>query len=104
MQSAAERADPLEIRIYGGNDADFELYEDGGDSYAYEHGANATIHLHWDDHRKVLFIGDRSGTFPGMLMKHTLQIVLGDAGTRHRGGIRHWFRSLCILRRTSNEY
>jgi alpha-D-xyloside xylohydrolase len=80
VQSAAERADPLEIRIYGGKDADFELYEDSGDSYAYEHGAKATIHLHWDDHRKVLLIGDRLGAFPGMLMKHTLQIVLVTQG------------------------
>ena len=80
VQSAAERADPLEIRIYGGNDADFELYEDSCDSDAYEHGANATIHLHWDDDRKVLLIGDRSGTFQGMLMKQTLQIVLVTQG------------------------
>jgi alpha-D-xyloside xylohydrolase len=80
VQSAAEGADPLEIRIYGGKDADFELYEDSGDSYAYEHGAKATIHFHWDDHQKRLLIADRSGAFPGMRMKHTLQIVLVKPG------------------------
>jgi alpha-D-xyloside xylohydrolase len=80
VQSTAESEDPLEIRIYGGKDADFLLYEDGGDSYAYEHGARVTIRLHWDDRRKTLSIGDRSGTFAGMRIKNTLRIVLVRPG------------------------
>jgi alpha-D-xyloside xylohydrolase len=80
VQSASELEDPLEIRIYGGKDADFQLYEDSGDGYAYEHGARTTIHFHWDDHRNVLSIGDRSGTFTGMRSKRTFQIVLVKTG------------------------
>jgi alpha-D-xyloside xylohydrolase len=80
VQSASEPEEPLEIRIYGGKDADFELYEDSGDGYAYEHGARATVHLHWDDHRNVLSIGDRSGTFPGMRSQRTFQTVLVKPG------------------------
>ena len=80
LQSTAEAEDPLEIRIYGGKDADFLLYEDSGDSYAYEHGARATIRLHWDDRRKMLSIGDRAGAFPGMPSKQTLHIVLVKEG------------------------
>ena len=76
VQSTAEAKDPLEVRVYGGKDADFLLYEDGGDGYAYEHGARATIRLHWDDHRKMLSIGDRAGAFPGMPSKLTFRIVL----------------------------
>jgi alpha-D-xyloside xylohydrolase len=76
VQSTAEAQDPLEIRIYGGKDADFQLYQDSGDGYAYEHGARATIHLHWDDRRNMLSIGDRAGAFPGMPGKQTFQIVL----------------------------
>ncbi len=38
VQSAADTEDPLEIRIYSVKDADFLLYEDSGDGYAYEHG------------------------------------------------------------------
>jgi alpha-D-xyloside xylohydrolase len=34
VQSAADAEDPLEVRIYGGKDADFQLYEDSGDGYA----------------------------------------------------------------------
>jgi len=80
VQSAAEAEDPMEIRIYGGKDADFELYDDSGDGYAYEKGARATIHLHWDNGRDVLSIGNRTGAFPGMRMKHTFHIVLVKPG------------------------
>ncbi|MGB8029917.1 MAG: glycoside hydrolase family 31 protein [Terracidiphilus sp.] len=76
VQSTAEAEDPLEIRVFGGNEADFLLYEDTGDSYAYEHGARATIHLHWDDRRNMLSIGDRAGAFQGMPNKQTFRIVL----------------------------
>jgi len=75
VQSAAEPEEPLEIRIYGGSDADFQLYDDSGDGYAYEHGARATVHLHWNDNQKTLLIGDRSGAFPGMLAKRNFRIV-----------------------------
>ncbi|MGA7340697.1 MAG: TIM-barrel domain-containing protein, partial [Terracidiphilus sp.] len=34
---------PVEIRIYRGADGEFDLYEDEGDSYRYEHGAYAVI-------------------------------------------------------------
>jgi alpha-D-xyloside xylohydrolase len=80
VQSAAEPDDPLEIRIYRGKDADFELYEDGGDGYSYEHGARTTIHLHWDEHRQALSIGDRTGSFPGMRTRHTFRLVLVKPG------------------------
>ena len=80
IQSASERQDPLDIRIYGGKDASFELYEDSGDGYAYEHAARATIHFQWDDRRRMLSIGDRSGNFPGMLAKRTFRIVFVKPG------------------------
>lgn len=80
VQSAAAPEDSLEIRIYGGKDADFQLYEDSGDGYAYERGAKATLHLHWDDRRNTLSIGERSGTYPGIRVNHTFQIVLVRSG------------------------
>jgi alpha-D-xyloside xylohydrolase len=85
VQSAADAEDPLEVRIYGGKDADFQLYEDSGDGYAYEKGERATIQLHWDDHRKLLSIGTRSGAFSGMRNKDTFRIVLVSPG--HGTGI-----------------
>jgi alpha-D-xyloside xylohydrolase len=80
VQSTADAEDPLEIRIYGGKDADFQLYEDDGDGYQYENGARATINLKWNDRSKTLAIGDRSGTFPGMPGKHVLHVVLVRRG------------------------
>lgn len=80
VQSTAEAEDPIEIRVYGGSDADFLLYEDGGDGYAYEQGARATIPLHWDDRRGTLSIGKRSGNFAGMLKRHNFRIVLVREG------------------------
>lgn len=78
-------ADPLELRIYRGADGDFTLYEDEGDAYNYEKGAYATIPLHWDDAKATLTIGQRLGTFPGMLEKHTFNIVLVKDG--HGGDV-----------------
>jgi alpha-D-xyloside xylohydrolase len=75
VQSAADPADPLEIRIYPGSNADFTLYEDHGDGYAYENGQRATIPMHWDDRRSQLVVGPTSGSFPDMMKQHTLRIV-----------------------------
>lgn len=80
VQSAAEAADPLEIRVYGGRDADFVLYEDDGDSYAYEHGEKATIGIHWDDKLNTLIVGQRLGGFSSMRKKRTLRVVLVRQG------------------------
>lgn len=37
------------IRVYPGRDAQFDLYDDDGVSYAYEHGGGRLTHLHWND-------------------------------------------------------
>lgn len=80
VQSASDQQDPLDIRIYGGEDASFGLYEDSDDGYAYEHGAKATIRFQWYDRSRTLSIGNRSGSFPGMLAKRTFRIVFVQPG------------------------
>lgn len=81
LQFTAEKpADPIELRIYPGADADYTLYEDEGINYAYEQGARATIPLHWDDARQTLTLGDRTGSFPGMLTERTFHLVLVRPG------------------------
>ena len=86
LQYANEKlADPIELRIYPGADADYTLYEDEGDSYRYEKGVYATIPLHWNNQSKTLTIGARQGTFPGMLNKRSFHIVLVTPG--HGAGI-----------------
>jgi alpha-D-xyloside xylohydrolase len=76
MEYAAEKpADPIELRVYPGANANFTLYEDENDNYNYEKGARATIRLDWDDAARKLTIGERQGKFPGMLETRTFRVV-----------------------------
>ncbi|WP_446742155.1 TIM-barrel domain-containing protein [Silvibacterium acidisoli] len=67
---------PLELRIYRGADADFNLYEDEGDSYRYEKGAHSIIPIHWSESDGTLQIGDRQGEYPGMPAARTFRVIL----------------------------
>ena len=79
MQWSDEKAaDPLELRIYPGADADFRLYEDDGLTYAYERGEYAVIPIHWDDAARTLTLGKREGAYPGMLPKRSIVVTLPD--------------------------
>ena len=73
-------ADPITLWVYQGADADFELYEDDGVSTAYEKGAFAVIPIHWDDGARRLTLGERTGSFPGMLEERIFKIVWVAAG------------------------
>jgi alpha-D-xyloside xylohydrolase len=85
IEYAAEKpADPLEVRVYRGANGEFALYEDENDSYNYEKGAHATIPFSWDEAAHTLTIGDRTGTFPGMLESRTFRIVF--VGENHGVG------------------
>ncbi len=86
IQYADEKeADSIEFRIYPGADSKFTLYEDENDNYNYEKGIYATITFYWNDEKQELTIGDRKGSFPGMLEKRTFEIVLVKEG--HGTGI-----------------
>jgi alpha-D-xyloside xylohydrolase len=62
-----DRTGNLELRVYPGADGDFTLYEDEGTNYNYEKGKRATIAMHWDNQSRTLTLGERSGSFDGML-------------------------------------
>lgn len=85
VQYAAEKADPIELRVYPGADGDFTLYEDENDNYDYEKGVYATIAFHWDDVKRLLTVDDRKGSFPGMLKARTFNVVL--VGKDHGAGV-----------------
>ena len=79
MQWSDEKpADNIRLYVYAGRDADFTLYEDDGVTYGYEKGAYATIPIHWDDASRTLTIGERKGTFPGMLESRTFTVIVVD--------------------------
>ncbi|MGH3630631.1 MAG: DUF5110 domain-containing protein, partial [Sciscionella sp.] len=73
--AAQKSADPIELRVYRGANGAFTLYEDENDSYDYEKGVHATIPFSWDDAAQTLTIGDRMGSFPGMLDKRAFHVV-----------------------------
>lgn len=73
-------ADPIELRVYRGASGAFTLYEDEGDTYNYEKGQFSTIPLAWDEAKQVLTIGDRAGSFPGMLRERTFNVVFVAPG------------------------
>ena len=76
-----EKWNNLEIKIYEGSDGTFTLYEDENDNYNYEKGIYSTITFNWNDKSKTLTIGQRQGTFPGMLPKRKFNIVKISAST-----------------------
>lgn len=79
MQYVGEKAwDNLELRVYPGADATFTLYEDEGDNYNYEQGVYSTINFEWSDCSRTLTIGQRKGSYPGMLQSRKFTIVLPD--------------------------
>ena len=71
-------ADTLEIRIYSGADAQFDLYEDEGDNYNYEKGMYTIIPFKWDEKAQSLTVGERQGSYPGYLTSRILNVVLVD--------------------------
>ncbi|MGD1045753.1 MAG: glycoside hydrolase family 31 protein [Bacteroidota bacterium] len=76
IQYSTEKEDPIEVRIYPGADGEFTLYEDENDNYDYEKGIYSLIKFNWDDAKKTLTIDSRKGAYPGMLKKHTFNILL----------------------------
>ncbi|EJL33026.1 family 31 glycosyl hydrolase, alpha-glucosidase [Caulobacter sp. AP07] len=81
VQFATEHPEaPYEIRIYPGADARFTIYEDDNETYAYEKGQRATYDLVWNDQARTLSVGARQGSFPGMIQKRQLNLVLVAPG------------------------
>jgi alpha-D-xyloside xylohydrolase len=88
VEYAAEKsASPIEVRVYGGANGAFTLYEDENDTYSYEQGAYSTILFSWDDATHTLTIGDRTGSFPGMIEKRAFRVVFVSENHGTGGGL-----------------
>lgn len=68
-------ADTITLYVYTGKDAQFTLYEDEGLNYNYEKGQFGKISLSWNEAKQSLSIGNREGSFPGMLQQRTFRII-----------------------------
>jgi alpha-D-xyloside xylohydrolase len=49
VESTDDMQQIAKVRVYAGADSDFTLYQDDGNTYAYEKGDNKLTHLHWND-------------------------------------------------------
>jgi alpha-D-xyloside xylohydrolase len=76
IQYTGERAaDTLTLYVYTGKDASFTLYEDEGLNYNYEKGAYSNITFNYSEENKVLTVGERMGSFEGMLNSRIINII-----------------------------
>jgi alpha-D-xyloside xylohydrolase len=75
LQYTSEKpADTITLNVYTGADASFNLYEDEGTNYNYEKGAYSIIPINYNEATKTITIGDRKGSFHGMLQKRIFRI------------------------------
>jgi alpha-D-xyloside xylohydrolase len=68
-------ADTLSLYVYSGKNASFNLYEDAGTDYDYEKGKFSTIPFTYDERSGALTIGERKGSYPGMIANRIFRIV-----------------------------
>jgi alpha-D-xyloside xylohydrolase len=59
IESTHDKQSVERFEVYAGADGDFTLYNDDGQTYAYERGEFETTHLRWDDKARKL---ERTGT------------------------------------------
>ncbi|MFB5944873.1 glycoside hydrolase family 31 protein [Albibacterium profundi] len=76
LQYTGEKpASEIDLYVYAGADANFVLYEDDGLTYDYEKGESIQISLDYNDAAKTLTIGQKKGSFKGMLKGRTFNII-----------------------------
>jgi len=54
IESTSEVQRIAKVRVYPGADAEFTLFDDDGNTYAYETGNDKVTQLHWDDAARKL--------------------------------------------------
>jgi alpha-D-xyloside xylohydrolase len=65
---------PITLYVYTGQDGKFTLYEDDGVSFGYTRGESSRIPITYDDASATLTIGDRAGSFPGMVATRSFNV------------------------------
>jgi len=73
--TSEKKADPLTLYVYTGANGSFDLYEDEGLNNDYQKGQYAVIPFSYEEASQTLKIGERKGTYAGMLENRTIEIV-----------------------------
>ena len=72
VQYADQKSDePIELRVYPGKNASYELYDDAGDGDGYTRGESATRRFAWDQASGRLTVEPWKGSFAGLTTKQT---------------------------------
>jgi alpha-glucosidase/alpha-D-xyloside xylohydrolase len=71
--------EPVRLTVYPGADGHFQLYDDDGQSFAYEKDVFAIVDLKWDDARKTLHY---SAARDGLLPPKELMVSLAGGETK----------------------
>lgn len=88
LQYATEKpADPIELRVYTGDNASFVLYEDENDNNNYEKGMFSNIEFKWNEVAQELSIGERIGKFEGMINNRVFNIVFVNRENKKGGDL-----------------
>jgi len=82
IQYADEKpSDMIHLKIYPGANGSFTLYEDEGDTYNYENGHYSTININWNHAKRTLSLGNRKGSFIGMLQQRQFSVEIAGEPT-----------------------
>ncbi|MFA9390794.1 MAG: TIM-barrel domain-containing protein [Prolixibacteraceae bacterium] len=67
---------PMEIRVYGGANASFTLYEDQNDGKEFQDGKMSEITFNYSEKSNSLTIGSQEGEYPGMITNRIFKVIL----------------------------
>ncbi len=66
----------IEVRVYPGQNGNFNLYEDNNDGPGYQNGQSSKIPFVYTEKDKSISIGSTEGSFNGMLPERTFKLVM----------------------------
>jgi alpha-D-xyloside xylohydrolase len=77
IEYTGEKKDsPIDLYVYTGKDASFELYEDEGSNYNYENGKFSKIKITYSEENKKLTIHAREGEYDGMMKDRVFRVIV----------------------------
>ncbi|HXJ96440.1 MAG TPA: TIM-barrel domain-containing protein [Terriglobia bacterium] len=82
--SGEVRDEPMQFTIYPGADGEFELYEDDGVSFEYEHGHFTRLRAQWNNSHRQLTLSSLEGLRPSEPRPFNFRVA-GESQTKQFG-------------------
>jgi alpha-D-xyloside xylohydrolase len=106
VQYSSERPlDPLTLEIYRGADRSFTLYEDDGETTAYQNGAYVRTCFHVTESQGTFLcrIGEPDGSFAGYQSRRTIMLNVHQQPATHEVNCNGAVLSACADRHSLDE-